>query len=489
MKYSVGRRLERRLVDVKVLWSNLFRGVRTYFISYMKPKESYFSYRLLATFSRYAQDLSTVRDYSLRLLLKVKIPRKPSDREVAFTLVPISLNILSKYVVRNPTYGIYASVIKGFEKYIPISHTLTLSKDSYLERIRPILITLNPGVPASRIKRETSIILKKLWRSVIKELSQVDPKYLDLKYVNFLPPLSVIALVTYPERIEEIKAVVSDGGDLKEIRIPVRKPEWSLNDLPSKIIDDILTSIINPVKKGLPFATKGAIITGPPGVGKSVMAEALSNALGLKVIELRPQNYRSMWYGTTEKMLNAIFKQIIKKRHYLALVIDDAEFISSRKYTVHEAHVSEISTILYHLQRPDRPFTILTANNPELIDPAILRPGRIDVTIVMGYPDREMRRKAIIRNSSRHKIKFRNEDLINKLADLSKWFTLAEVDAFLRLAASKGNGIVSKDEIEWAKRKFNVSITDRMSMQDYLRWWSKKTQGIVITYIPSQSEI
>ena len=481
--------MERRLVDVKVLWSNLFRGVRTYFISYRKPKESFFSYRLLATLSKYTQDLGNVRDHSLKLLLKVKISKKPSDHEVAFSLVPISLNILSKYVVRNPTYGIYASVIKGFEKNVPISHTLTLSKDSYLERVRPILIVLNPGVPPSRIKRESKIVLEKLWRSTIKELSQVDPKYLELKYVNFLPPLCVVTLITYSGEIEEIKAVVSDGGDLKEIRIPVRKPEWSLSDLPPKIIEDILTSIINPVKKGLSFSTKGAIVTGPPGVGKSVMAEALSNALGLKVVELRPQNYRSMWYGTTEKMLNAIFKQIIKKRHYLALIIDDAEFISSRKYTVHEAHVSEISTILYHLQRPDRPFTILTANNPELIDPAILRPGRIDVTIVMGYPDREMRKKAIIRNSERYKIRFRNEDLINKLVDLSKWFTLAEVDAFLRLAASKGDGIVGRDEIEWAKRKFNVSITDRMSMQDYLRWWSKKTQGIVITYIPSQTEI
>ena len=477
------------MVDVKVLWSNLFRGVRTYFIAYRKPSESFFSYRLLATLSKYSKDLSNIKEHSLKLLLKVKIPKKPSDSEVSFTLVPLSLNVLGKYVMRNPGYGIYASVIKGFKKYIPLSYTLTLSKDSYLEKVRPILITLNPCVPSSRIKREANTVLRKLWRSTINEMAQVDPKYLELKYVSFLQPLSVITLITSSGEIEEIKAVISDGGDLKELRIPVRKPEWSLNDLPPKIIKDVETSIITPIKKGLSFATKGAIVTGPPGVGKSVMAEALSNALGLKVVELRPQNYRSMWYGSTEKTLNAIFKQIIRKRRYLALVIDDAEFISSRKYTIHEAHVSEISTILYHLQRPDRPFTILTANNPELIDPAILRPGRIDVTIVMGYPDRGMRRKAINRNSRRYKIRFRDEGLINKLVDLSKWFTLAEVDAFLRLAASKGNGLVDDDEIKWAKKKFNVSITDRMSMQDYLRWWSKKTQGIIITYIPSQTEI
>jgi len=481
--------LERRSIEVKVLWSNLYRGVRTYFIAYRRPKESFFSYRLLATLSKRSKDLSSIKDSSMKLLLKVRTFRSPTEGEVAFTLVPLSLNILGKYVMRNPGYGIYASAIKGFKRFIPISHTLTLSKNSYLERVRPLLISLNPEVPVQRIKSGAKAVLTRLWRSTIRELAQVDPKYLELKYVDFLSPLSVVVLTTSSEGVDEIKAVISDGGELKEIRLPVRRPVWELKDLPPKIMEDIETSIIRPVRKGLPFATRGAIITGPPGVGKSVMAEALSNALGLKVVELRPQNYRSMWYGTTEKMLNAIFKQIIRKRHHLALIIDDAEFISSRKYTVHEAHVSEISTILYHLQRPDRPFTILTANNPELIDPAILRPGRIDVTIVIGYPDRVMRRKAIVRNSERYRIRFKDEALIDKLVDLSKWFTLAEVDAFLRLAASRGDGLVSEEEVQWAKRKFNVSISERISMQDYLRWWSRKTQGIVITYIPPQSEI
>ena len=219
------------------------------------------------------------------------------------------------------------------------------------------------------------------------------------------------------------------------------------------------------------------------------MAEALADALGLKVVELRPQSYRSMWYGSTEKMLNAIFKQIIRRRRSIALIIDDAEFISSRKFTMHEAHISEISTILYHLQRPDRPFTVLTANNPELIDPAILRPGRIDVTVVIGYPDRSMRRKALLRNAERYSIKIKGNSVIEKIVSLSKWFTLAEVDAFLRLAAGKGNGVVGMDEVEWARKKFNIDHSERISAQDYLRWWARKTQGIVISYIPRENEM
>ncbi|HDN75553.1 MAG TPA: ATP-binding protein, partial [Acidilobales archaeon] len=259
-------------------------------------------------------------------------------------------------------------------------------------------------------------------------------------------------------------------------------------DLPSKIIEDIEVAIINPIKRGMPFAARGAFITGPPGVGKSVMAEALASALGLKVVELRPQAYRSMWYGATEKMLNAIFQQVIKRRKEIALIIDDAEFISSRKYTIHEAHISEISTVLYHLQRPDRPFTILTANNPDLIDPAILRPGRIDVMMVLGYPDRDMRRKAILRHISRYKIKVSSE-IIDKIVDITRWYSLAEVEAFIRLAAGKGDGKITEVEVEWTRRKFNISPSERASMQEYLRWWASKVQGVVITYIPSETEI
>ncbi len=479
--------MERLARDVKVLWSNLHRNVRTVYLSVVKPKESYLTYRLMASLAKWVIKGLEIDDAASKLHLRISARRGIRECEAAYTPIPISINLFSRMVSRTPAYSAAFIVSKGFNRPKLLSASITVSKERLSNLIRPSLLIINPDAPSKIVKSRSREVARSLWLNIEELLSSYGVRYVP-RPAEILPPLAVIEISSKRVGLDEIKAVISDGGEYREIVVPVRRPEWRLSDLPSSIIEDIKVSIVNPVIKGLPFATKGAFLTGPPGVGKSVMAEALADALGLSIVELRPQTYRSMWYGATEKALNAIFREVIKRRRRLALIIDDAEFISSRKYTIHEAHISEISTILYHLQRPDRPFTILTANNPDLIDPAILRPGRIDVTVILGYPDREMRRRAVIRNAERYSIRL-SEKVIDKIVEVTKWFTLAEVDALLRLAAGKGDGRVGVEEVEWARRKFNINHGERASMQDHLRWYARKTQGIVITYIPNENRI
>ncbi len=490
----MGASVERMLSDVKVLWSNLYRNVRTLFIAFIKPRESYLGYRLLATLSKYKDEFKDITDLRYKFLLKILLRKGLRDSDLAYAPMVISMNLISKVVSKVPDYSVVTVATKGFKNPKILSAAITFSKGGewLYSGARMVLITYNPDVSLKTIKNLADIVAKKVWSEVTSRAIQSGMGV--VRYSEVVDSLrlnnvfSVVVLNSKSYGVEEIRAVISDGSEYREVKIPVRVPEWSIEDLPPSIIEEVKVAIINPIKKGLPFAAKGAFITGPPGVGKSVMAEALAAALGLKVVELRPQTYRSMWYGATEKMLNAIFQQVMKRRKEVALIIDDAEFISSRKYTIHEAHISEISTVLYHLQRRDRPFTVLTANNPDLVDPAILRPGRIDVMLVLGYPDRGMRRKAILKNVKRYGIKI-DEELIDEIVDISRWFSLAEVDAFIRLAAGKGEGRIGREEVDWARKRFNVRESERASMQEYLRWWASKVQGIVIKYIPRENEI
>ena len=480
-------RLERLAREAKVLWSNLFRGVRTVYISFVKPRETYFAYRLTATLARHVAKGLDLSDAESKMLVKLHTQQRVGVREAAYAPIPASLNVFAKLVSRTPAYSSAFLVVRGFRKPSLVAASLTLSKERLSRLIRPSLLIIDPDAPPAAVKRGSWQVATSLWRRVEECLALCGARYV-VRDAEVLPPMLVVEVLGKNAGLEEIKAVITDGSEYKEIVIPVRRPEWKLSDLPPSILDDIKVSIVNPVVKGMPFATKGALLTGPPGVGKSVMAEALADALGLSIVELRPQTYRSMWYGATERALNAIFREVVKRRKRIALIIDDAEFISSRKYTIHEAHISEISTILYHLQRPDRPFTILTANNPDLIDPAILRPGRIDVTVILGYPDKDMRRRAVIRNARRYSIRLEDK-VIDKIVEVTRWFTLAEVDALLRLAAGKGEGRVGIAEVEWARKKFNVNHGERASLQEHLRWYARRTQGIVITYIPSETRI
>ncbi len=492
----------REAAEVRVLWSNLYK-VRTIFAAYHDVSESYKTYRFLSILAKYSSDIYELmldpHERNSGLFLRIKYNKKINPGILAHVNLLAAMDIISELVDNISQTGEFTSVLLAtYRSPNPedlVSCSLTFSRGAAPgTRLKPAgIVIVNGYIPDSQKAVKVSRSLVKEAQKALEETVSIYKRdYLEVvRNVGLLgaKPIAFIAVQSRAVNVEEIRAVVSDGNEYREIKIPVRNPAWSVNDLPPKIVEEIKLILIDPFKNGLSFAAKGTFITGPPGVGKSVMAEAIANALGLRVVELKPFTYRSMWYGATEKMLNAILNQVYKRKKEVAIVIDDAEFLSSRKYTIHEAHLSELSTILYHLQRVDRPFTILTANNPDLIDPALLRPGRVDVAIVVGYPDKEMRRKAAVRNIERYKVRLSSSNVVDYIVKTSSWYSLAELDALIRLAASKGGGLIGVDEVEWARKRIVVSPSERRNIQEYLKWWSTKIQGIVITYIPTEQEI
>ncbi len=301
-------------------------------------------------------------------------------------------------------------------------------------------------------------------------------------------PFGVLVLNTKEIESEAVEVVIREGYENLVIKLNLRKPTWDLIMFPRKIVSDIETLVINPIKKSYKFAPRGLLLIGPPGVGKSVLAEALVSGIGKKILDLKPSIYRSMWYGMTEKILEKILKSI-ENRNDLALLIDDAEFLVSRSLAIHEVHISEISLLLNYLQKPNKPLTILTSNTPSLIDQALLRPGRIDVTIVLGYPDKESRRY-IIENILRiYDIKNYSEELVDELVRKTRWFSTAEIDALIRLALSKGEGVLSMDGIEWARRRFRIDPNIRSAEHQFLRWSMSSINNLVIQHIPEENEM
>ena len=485
---------------VAVLKSVLGRKSRTLIVSSEKPSESTASYRFLASLHRFMRKAPAPTKEG-RILYKVFVrgPLRPGN--LVSSLLLSSSSLASRFIERwfSETGTLFAPIILlgrhsrrgtnifGFSFTVPLG---TRSRGYYPVMI-PVVITREPD----KLKRIFPNVLRAGREYVLRTLEEISVEGLNTSELiesveRAVPDLSpgMISVARGSDVLDEIKAVVSDGTEYRELKIPVRTPQWSLEDLPKQVVEDIKITIVEPARRGLPFAAKGAFIIGPPGVGKTVMAEALASALGLKLVELRPSTYRSMWYGATEKTLNVIFQQLNKRRKKVILVIDDAEFLMARGFSFHEAHITEVSTVLYHLQRDDRPFTVLTANYPELIDPALIRPGRIDVVIILGYPDREMRRKAILRHLRNYRINY-SEDVLERLVEVTRWFSLAEINAIVRLAAGKGKGSIGEAEVEWAKKRFNIDVSYRRSMQDHLRWWARKMQGIIIPYIPPEEVI
>lgn len=324
----------------------------------------------------------------------------------------------------------------------------------------------------------------------------------DLTYIeNTLSSIFNIEKIIYPSEpsvvkwikikkseSEAVEVVIREGFDNVVIKLDLRKPMWELNMFPRKIVSEIETLVINPIKKGYRFAPRGILFIGPPGVGKSVLAEAVVSSIGKKILDLKPSVYRSMWYGMTEKILDKLLKSVIGRRD-VALLIDDAEFLVSRSLAIHEVHISEISILLNYLQNPSRPITLLTSNTPTLIDQALLRPGRIDVSVVLGYPDRESRRIIIENILRNHGVTGYSEDMVEELVRRTRWFNSAEIDSLIRMALSRGDGKLDLESIDWARRRFKIDPNARAAEQQLLRWGVNSLSNLVIQYIPDENEI
>ncbi len=290
----------------------------------------------------------------------------------------------------------------------------------------------------------------------------------------------------FPE--DEIKVHVKDEHDNITISIPLKKPEWRLKDFPEELAEDLKTLVIEPIKMRSPFAPKGMLLVGPPGVGKTILVEAIAGELDRRLLELEPGMYRSMWYGQTEKILREIFNAAKKRKDDVIMLIDDAEFLMDRGMAIHEGYISEMNIFLKMFQTKDRPLVALTTNHPQLLDQALVRPGRIDLAIIVGYPDKKFRKKIIENVLKRYNLSA-DEETINRLVRATRWFSNAEIDALIRMAAAKGKGKIDAESIAWARKRFHVDEGERERVQESLRWYAGKLQGMVISYVKPPEEV
>jgi DNA polymerase III delta prime subunit len=451
------------------------------------------------------------------------IPVKPSVRIAGLVNIisknlknPININIKQRIVVKNIEkfdegelgYAIYmltyTAIPHYLQKYDPhiqcIASYMSMAKEGVVQLNTVALVTKQDMRGVSR--RPTLFIgivkdaNKKLKVSMAPQLYKVSWNLLSYKLRKFSEEFDaqpsqraymlLVQLVPKTE-LNVIDITVPELNEVLRVRIPIRESQWSLNDMPPKLRSSIETVITRPVSIKVPYAPKGILITGPPGVGKTVTAEAISDALNMKIVELRPSTYRSMWYGLTEKILEQTLAAV-RKRKNIVVLLDDVDFLVGRHIAIHETHVSEITIFLRFLQEERRPLVILTTNTPEILDPALVRPGRIDVVVLMGYPDREFRKYIAQRSAKRYGIAL-EPSKAEMIADVTRWFTHAEIDALIRLAASKGEGKVNEDSILWARQQFAINESIRKAIQDRLRWFGEQFQGITIKYVPSETEI
>ena len=175
---------------------------------------------------------------------------------------------------------------------------------------------------------------------------------------------------------------------------------------------------------------KGILLYGPPGTGKTLMAKAAANESEANFISIKGPELLSKWVGESEKGVREVFR---KARQAAPCIIffDELDAIApTRGGSLGDSHVTErvISQLLTELDGLEiltNVIVIAATNRPDIIDPALLRPGRFDRILYVPPPDRESRLQIIKIHTKKKPLA--DDVNIDELADKTEGYTGADI--------------------------------------------------------------
>jgi len=143
-------------------------------------------------------------------------------------------------------------------------------------------------------------------------------------------------------------------------------------------------------------APKGILLFGPPGTGKTMLAKAVATESQANFISIKGPEFLSKWVGESEKAVRETFRKA-RQAAPAVIFLDEIDSIApargglSSDSHVTERVISQILTELDGLESLNSVIVIAATNRPDIIDPALLRPGRFDRLIEIGLPDEQAR--------------------------------------------------------------------------------------------------
>jgi transitional endoplasmic reticulum ATPase len=254
--------------------------------------------------------------------------------------------------------------------------------------------------------------------------------------------------------LNKIKITNQDFDDaLKDVHpsamreVLVQKPNIGWNDIGgiNNVKEELKEAIEWPLKHEDLFSKadikppKGILLYGPPGTGKTLLAKAVASTSESNFISIKGPELLSKWVGESEKGIREIFR---KARQAAPCVIffDEIDAIAPRRSGtnggdshVTERLVSQMLTEIDGLEDLKGVVIIGATNRPDIIDEALLRPGRFDRLLEISIPDKDARKQIM-------QIHLKKKPLgadvnIDKLVDLTDRYTGAEIEALVNAAA------------------------------------------------------
>ncbi|MBE6717696.1 MAG: ATP-dependent zinc metalloprotease FtsH [Ruminococcaceae bacterium] len=216
----------------------------------------------------------------------------------------------------------------------------------------------------------------------------------------------------------------------------------------------------------------GVLLVGPPGTGKTLLAKAVAGEADVPFYSISGSDFVEMYVGVGASRVRDLF-DTAKKHRSSIIFIDEIDAVGRHRGAGlgggHDEREQTLNQLLVEMDgfgSNDGVIVIAATNRPDILDPALLRPGRFDRQITVNYPDINGREQ-ILNVHSRNKPLEKDVDL-KKIAQTTVGFTGADLANLLNeaalLAARKGKALIGMDDIEEASIKIIVG-TQKKSMK------------------------
>lgn len=206
---------------------------------------------------------------------------------------------------------------------------------------------------------------------------------------------------------------------------------------------------------------KGILLLGPPGTGKTLLARAVAGEARVPFFSISGSDFVEMFVGVGASRVRDLFEQA-KKNAPAIIFIDEIDAVGRQRgaglgggHDEREQTLNQLLVEMDGFEDNDSVIVMAATNRRDILDPALLRPGRFDRQILVGYPDVKGR-EAILKVHTRNKPLAPDVDL-ETIAKSTVGFTGADLENLVNeaslLAARKNKKAITKDELEEASIK------------------------------------
>ena len=316
---------------------------------------------------------------------------------------------------------------------------------------------------------------------------------------RYLPSINLEEEMVPPQILEKMEVNMDDFMNafreitptaMREVYIEVPTTRWSdvggLKDVKDRLVEAVEWPIKSPdvFKKMGIDPPKGILLYGPPGCGKTLLARAIATESEANFISIKGPEIFSKWVGESEKAIREIFRKG-RMAAPAVIFIDELDSVVPRRgigYAdsgVTERVVSQLLTELDGIGGLHGVVVIGATNRPDILDPALLRPGRLDALIYVPPPDEESRLEIF-------KIHTRDMPLgkgfsLAEFAKMTKGYSGADIEALCREAAMSAlrrskEKYVSLEDFKMAMKKVFPSISP--DMESWYEGLSKRVKKV-----------